>query len=100
MESARVVASSMGATMELQRSQGGDAASGDQPHWQRAFMDGSWQSVAAYERLELASGFDFLGPALVFERHCSTVVNSQWRGRVDDHGCLVLTRESSAKDVA
>ena len=34
----------------------------------------------------------------MFEKHCSTVVNGGWFGRVDAQSCLVLDREVGGKD--
>ena len=56
-------------------------------------MEGSWRPVPVYDRAELGPGFEFSGPALVFEQHCSTVVSSDWQGRIDAQGCLVMTRD-------
>ncbi len=98
VESVRVVASSASSSMTLLQSRRGGEPPQGVPVRQKAFMEGSWQTVRAYERVSLAPGFEFSGPALVFEQHCSTVVNGGWRGRVDAEGCLVLTREANGED--
>jgi N-methylhydantoinase A/oxoprolinase/acetone carboxylase beta subunit len=99
VESVRVVASSMTSSNGLVQSYaGGEVSMGDLPSRQEAFMEGSWKSVRAYNRVDLAPGFEFPGPSLVFENHCSTVVHWGWLGRVDAQGCLVLVREDSGKD--
>ena len=100
VESARVVASSVSSSMGFLGGDGGAGASmGELPRRQRAFMDGAWGAVRTYDRSTLTPGLELQGPALVFEQHCSTVVNSGWQGTVDDQGCLVLTRDVDGKDV-
>lgn len=102
VESVRVVASSMAASLrapgapgELQSPIRNAAAS-----TQEAFMEGSWRPVPAYNRAELVPGFELSGPALVFEQHCSTVVNGDWHARVDAQGCLVMTRQLQQEAVS
>jgi len=98
LESVRVVASSAGSRPDLERRAaelGIERATLSQRR--RAFMAGAWQPVWVYERRNMGSGFEFDGPALVFERHCSTVVSGGWRGRVDSENCLVLTRDRSSR---
>lgn len=63
-------------------------------------MEGSWRPVPAYNRAELVPGFELSGPALVFEQHCSTVVNGDWHARVDAQGCLVMTRQLQQEAVS
>ncbi len=100
VESVRVVASSVETSMGVQR---GLECTEDPKEKravgrQEAFMGGSWQPVSAYDRATLESGFELRGPALVFEQHCSTVVDAGWLGVVDAQGCLVLTRHSSGEE--
>jgi 5-oxoprolinase (ATP-hydrolysing) len=59
----------------------------------RAWFDGGWQRVAAYDRPALRPGASFGGPALVLERRSATVVGTGWRARVDGGGALVLEQE-------
>jgi 5-oxoprolinase (ATP-hydrolysing) len=99
VESVRVVASSGGTPVELPRSPGPAAETNSvTPSRQEAFIGGSWRSVMTYDRGSLRAGFDLVGPSLVFEQHCSTVVNGGWVGRVDDQGCLILNRQDDVKD--
>jgi N-methylhydantoinase A/oxoprolinase/acetone carboxylase beta subunit len=56
----------------------------------RAHLGGDWRVVPVFERESLAPGAVFAGPALVVERHSSTVVPPRWGGRLDGAGALVL----------
>ncbi|MCB1055945.1 MAG: 5-oxoprolinase, partial [Acidobacteria bacterium] len=56
----------------------------------RVWLAGAWQELPTYDREILEPGARFAGPALVFERHSSTVVGAGWRGRVDGARALVL----------
>jgi 5-oxoprolinase (ATP-hydrolysing) len=58
----------------------------------RAFFGGEWAQVLSYRREELSPGTEFVGPALIWERHSATVVHDGWRGKVDEAGGLVLER--------
>lgn len=99
VESARVVASSVGSSIDfLQGGEDTAVSVADPPARQQAFMEGFWHSVRAFDRVDLCPGFAFRGPALVFEKHCSTVVNGGWSGKVDAWGCLVLSREDGGRD--
>jgi len=58
----------------------------------RAWLDGSWREVPAFDRDALPPGATFRGPGLVFEQHSATVVARSWNARVDGGGALVLQR--------
>ncbi|HXU46620.1 MAG TPA: hydantoinase/oxoprolinase family protein [Thermoanaerobaculia bacterium] len=58
----------------------------------RARFAGAWVEVPAYDRAALAPGATFAGPCLVFEDLSATVVEPDWRGRVDGAGGLLLAR--------
>jgi N-methylhydantoinase A len=47
-----------------------------------------------YDRYRLGPGATFSGPAIVEERECATVVQSEWDASVDPHLNLMLTRRS------
>ena len=100
VESVRVVASSVETAMDIHRGLGNAEAAKGQSALARqdAFMDGSWRPVNAYDRATLDYGYELRGPALVFEQHCSTVINAGWLGGVDAQGCLVLTRHLDRED--
>ena len=98
VESVRVVASSEGTALEFTESfEPARESIVEGPTRQQAFIGSSWRSVMAYDRASLRAGFDFAGPCLVFEQHCSTVVKEGWVGEVDEHGCLVLSRQGRGK---
>lgn len=59
---------------------------------QDVFLSGSWIPVPVFVRDRLAAGDCFSGPALIFEKHCSTVVHPGWTAAVDGHRCLILRR--------
>jgi 5-oxoprolinase (ATP-hydrolysing) len=59
---------------------------------------GEWREVPVFEREALAPGDRFDGPALVFERHASTVVPAGWELRVDGAEGLVLTAALRSED--
>jgi 5-oxoprolinase (ATP-hydrolysing) len=58
----------------------------------RAWFDGQWQSVPAFERVELTPGAKVAGPALIFERYTVTAVERGWVAEMDEVGALVLQR--------
>ncbi|MEM9291236.1 MAG: hydantoinase/oxoprolinase family protein [Acidobacteriota bacterium] len=64
----------------------------DAGHWRRAFLGGARQQVPVYRREDLLPGERLEGPALVEERHSTTVVEAGWRGALDTAGALVLQR--------
>jgi 5-oxoprolinase (ATP-hydrolysing) len=55
-------------------------------------MAGKKRKAALYDRAELATGAEIAGPAIVFEDNATTVVEPDWRARVDGHGNLILER--------
>jgi len=65
----------------------------------RALFDGSWADVPIYDRSSLAVGARLPGPAMIFERHSATVVESGWSAGPDAVGALVLIREASSESV-
>jgi len=89
IESLRVVASTRQETMAAAQSppQAHPAAASVR---RQAFFAGKWQSVPVYERENLAPGARLPGPALIFERHSTTVVEPGWRARVDAVGAIIL----------
>jgi 5-oxoprolinase (ATP-hydrolysing) len=92
IESIRTVASSKVRCAEGERSDAAEVLPFEPPVARRvrAWFDGEWQDVPAYERDELPPGARFEGPSLVHERYSVTVVESGWTGEVDGAGALVL----------
>ncbi len=58
----------------------------------RARFGGAWREVEVFERSALAPGDRFMGPCLVVEELSATVVESGWRGRLDQALALVLEK--------
>ena len=94
LESLRVVASTPGnpwtPPAEATPVQAGTPA-GRQRVWV-----GGWQEVAVYGREDLEPGAFLDGPALVVERHSTTVVHPGWRLSRDGAGTLVLRWRSGS----
>lgn len=95
VESLRVIAASAGETVEAEVPRVASRRI-DSERFQRAFLGGQWSSVPVFDREELSPGDRFDGPALVFERHCATVVHPGWIGSLDAQACLLLRRRSSS----
>ncbi|MCH8954719.1 hydantoinase/oxoprolinase family protein [candidate division KSB1 bacterium] len=55
-----------------------------------SYFDGEWRELPFFERSKLKPGAYFAGPALVFEQHSATVIESGWQARVDGAGALLL----------
>jgi 5-oxoprolinase (ATP-hydrolysing) len=96
VESIRVAASSR-RTEPMEEGSGSAKAIEERPArpagTRRAWF-GDWREVPVFEREALAPGDRFDGPALVFERHASTVVPPGWELRVDAAGAFILARRS------
>ncbi len=58
----------------------------------RAYFNGAWQQVPAFERSDLSPGARIRGPSLIFERHSMTVVGSSWVAEVNDADSLILKK--------
>jgi len=58
----------------------------------KAYFNGKWQNVPAFNRENLEPGARLKGPALIFERHCTTVVEQGWKIEVDESNALVMKR--------
>jgi 5-oxoprolinase (ATP-hydrolysing) len=94
LESLRVIASTRvplpevpGAPEPFEAAPGGSA---------RTWLGSEWRRVPVFERADLAPGARVAGPALVVERHSSTVVEPGWGAEVDGAGALVLRQGESA----
>jgi len=61
-----------------------------------ACMDGEWLEIKRFLRSDLSPGARLAGPALILERHSSTVVPKGWTGIVDDSETLVLRSQIGA----
>lgn len=66
------------------------------PGLKRAYFDGTWMDVRTFRREYLASGEFVKGPALIFERHSSTVVEKGWSAGIDSAGAIILQQIQKA----
>ena len=57
-----------------------------------SWFAGGWMEAPVLDRRRLEPGHAFDGPALVVEDHSTTVVEPDWRGRVDAAGAILLSR--------
>jgi 5-oxoprolinase (ATP-hydrolysing) len=55
-------------------------------------MGGEDRKAALYDRAKLAIDAEICGPAIIFEDNATTVVEPDWRARVDGPGNLILER--------
>jgi len=91
VESLRVVASSFPRATPSEAPP--PAASAPPPRAvRRGWVKGGWRDLPSYDREALAPGAGIAGPALIFERHSATLVETGWRARVGPRGHLVLSR--------
>ncbi|MCP3980569.1 MAG: 5-oxoprolinase [bacterium] len=96
LESIRVVASSRAGDVEAA---GPGPRSASAPATRRRALFGhTWREVDCHERERLPAGAELAGPALVFERHSTTVVEPGWTLRVDTQGALILERNADSDE--
>jgi 5-oxoprolinase (ATP-hydrolysing) len=57
-----------------------------------ARMVGEDRQVPLLDRAELPAGTQIAGPAIIFEANATTIIEPDWRGRIDDLGNLILER--------
>ena len=62
----------------------------------RVYLGGGWRSVRLYRRQALGVGDRLDGPALISERHSTTVVEAGWSAVVHPSGALVLHHRPGA----
>ncbi len=63
----------------------------------KAYFNSQWQNVPAFNRENLEPGAQLIGPALIFEQHCTTVVEQGWNVEVDGSNALILKRLQSTE---
>ena len=56
----------------------------------RVWLDGSWHQAAIYDRKHLSAGDRFSGPAIIGQDDTTTIVLTNFDGRVDGVGNLIL----------
>ena len=90
VESVRVVASSR--PLELPPAEAIEWDPAPVAGARHCLFDGGWRDVPLYERRALEPGAELVGPALVAERFSATVVEANWRCRMDAAGALLIER--------
>jgi 5-oxoprolinase (ATP-hydrolysing) len=58
----------------------------------RLWFSHKWQDVPVFRRESLGAGAAISGPAIVVEANGTTVIDTGWRGQVNERGHLVLER--------
>ncbi|HEY6561388.1 MAG TPA: hydantoinase B/oxoprolinase family protein [Polyangiaceae bacterium] len=58
----------------------------------RMYGAGAWHEAPVFQRNSLAGGQVVQGPAIIAERHATTVIEPGWRARVTSHDHLLLER--------
>jgi 5-oxoprolinase (ATP-hydrolysing) len=66
----------------------------------RIFSGGRWHETPLYRRDALAAGQAIDGPAIIAEANATTVVEPEWRARVDELDSLVLERARERRTAA
>jgi len=62
------------------------------------WMEGGWTEIPIYQRELLKADAAIEGPAIVAEANATTVVESDWRAKIDSHGQLILSRSKPSTD--
>ena len=62
---------------------------------QRVRFDGQWVDTPLFRRVDLPLGAVILGPAIISEPHCTTVVNPNWTATLLSQGELLLESQAS-----
>jgi N-methylhydantoinase A len=76
---------------------GSESVKTDQPYGSRNVVfhpDEETEMAPVHRRESLSSSFKTIGPAIIEEAESTTVVLPGWSVRVDENGCLLLTRNS------
>ncbi len=58
----------------------------------RAWFGGEWMETEIYLRENLGQGDVIVGPSVIVEAACTSLISPGWQARVSAHGHLVLTR--------
>ncbi|MEM4415139.1 MAG: hydantoinase/oxoprolinase family protein, partial [Candidatus Caldarchaeum sp.] len=62
------------------------------PAERKVYFGEEWLDTPVYARKSLPAGFSLEGPAIIEEYDSTTVVPPGWRLRVDDTGCMVMSK--------
>ncbi|MCH7546791.1 MAG: hydantoinase B/oxoprolinase family protein [Planctomycetes bacterium] len=60
----------------------------------RARFEKSWREINAFQRDDLVAGSSFRGPAIIFDRRSSYVIEPGWEGMIDQAGAIIVARAS------
>jgi 5-oxoprolinase (ATP-hydrolysing) len=63
----------------------------------RLYADGAWHEAPVVHRRQLGADERMPGPALVTERHSTTVVEPGWAAWLDESGALLLERPTTRR---
>lgn len=96
VESVRVIAASANSAPFLPKEEA-PAPDPRRARSRRCFISGAWRELPLFERDQLRQGELINGPAIVFERSTSIVVEEGWRAAIDEAGALVA-RSDTAPD--
>ena len=61
----------------------------------RLYANGAWREAQLLQRSALLNGQTVQGPAVIAEATATTVIESGWQARLDDHGNLLLERHQA-----
>ncbi len=95
LESIRVVAASISAnkvTINASKSPTRTIAKPD--FYTTAFFEEKWVKTPVYQQDKLRIGDYFLGPALILDKHCTTVLESHWEATLDANKGLILQQKT------
>ena len=68
------------------------------PTYRQVFVDGGWQSIACWNRVELIPEQKIHGPALIIEAMGTVLVKNNWLAHHRSDGLLTLKRQKQATD--
>lgn len=66
----------------------------------RVRLNGAWTDAPVYHRSNLKPGAQIGGPALIFDRRSSYLLESGWTAQIDAAGAIVATRSAHVAPVA
>lgn len=62
----------------------------------RARFAGTWQDTPTFIRAELSTGETIRGPALIFDRRSSYVIEPDWHATIDEAGAIIAVAEKQS----
>jgi 5-oxoprolinase (ATP-hydrolysing) len=94
LESLRVVASAGQPEVEP-APEVGESKRTSPAAWRKILCGGEWRLSPIYDGESLQAGARLKSPAVIVERHSTTVIEPGWQGRLDGAGCLILERRET-----